>query len=546
MQQHQYRARYYLNANGAYTLPHEKIAFYLNPGLFIPAIPVLTTLIMGFVYLFAPEEVTQQFVVFTGRLTRDLTIPNGYPVTLDNGTEYTRLYYCMMDSGIGNNICGSHSPVYDYTTCIQAVHNCEPDMNKTWPRDHGFLQCLQSNFNVSMRQTNVFLTCLDSSEGLMSEVFENMDSKAFLGSYNYISLLITSLAVMSSFVVATAGGIYRGNMITVNSSKHIKGINPLSWGCILVALIWNIAGFAWSFGMHFIKDSAFKHYPLTGCTVALTMGAFTLASGFFISYFIHYLFPGPNQSSTDAPAPPPEQGAPVSSYRPQPWMRGQRIGVQNTDPLVEENATDYDWKIITPLMVRTFAWCWVFTDGLLFLGLVQPQASILNSYAIRIFFGIILARLLQLVSSYFANLAYINRSIENDRWSNTTDPREFGAHMVVIFAYLASIPVLIDSLFHFGWAYTYADQAVTGTAARTTFFLFIILIGALPELCRIALLAWVSLNKPEVGSVLFAHELIFLWDWAARAIVVVVAIVTASSNLRDAQYDLKEYFFMFG
>jgi hypothetical protein len=40
--------------------------------------------------------------------------------------------------------------------------------------------------------------------------------------------------------------------------------------------------------------------------------------------------------------------------------------------------------------------------------------------------------------------------------------------------------------------------------------------------------------------------LIFLWDWAARAIVVVVAIVTASSNLRDAQYDLKEYFFMFG
>jgi len=111
-------------------------------------------------------------------------------------------------------------------------------------------------------------------------------------------------------------------------------------------------------------------------------------------------------------------------------------------------------------MVRTFGWCWVFADGLIFVGLLQPQSSIINSYAVRVFYGVTLARLFQLVSAYFANQAYINRSVDGEaKFSKEADPKEFGAHMVTLFAYLASLPLLVDSLYHSGWASKYYSEA---------------------------------------------------------------------------------------
>lgn len=582
MQQHPYRPRYYLSADPSeapsYTLPHEKISAYLNIGLLLSAIPVIFTVVVSFIVLFSAEDVTQNFVVKTGRLTRDLAIPDGYPVTLDNGTEYTRLYYCMMDSGIGNDKCGSHSPVVDFTDCIHSVHYCDSQMDMTWPRDYGFLKCLQNNFNVSMRQTNVFLTCLDSSEGIMSEVFENMDSTYFLGTYNFVSFLLAAFAIMSSFVVATAGGVYRGNEIVPNAAKHITGFNPLSWICILVALVWNVAGLVWSVAMSFSSNATFQHYPITIWTSALTIGTFALTTGFFLTYFVEYLrprkdsvapepasAPGENESP-DALLLNPQQddsqtanvayqmnplSLPTAAYRShyparQQWVGRQRIGVQNTDPLVEAGASDYDWKIITPLMVRTFGWCWVFTDGLLFVGMLQPQSSIMNSYAVRVYFGAVVARLMQLVSSYFANMAYINRIADGPKWKNTANPRNFGAHMVTLFTYLASIPVLVDSVYHSWWAVSYADQAVAGVGAKATIYSFVVLVVLMPELCRLGLLIWVSYSQdPGIGNVLFAHEFIFLWDWALRAIMVTVAIFTASNSLHDAQSSLLGFSLMF-
>jgi len=213
MQRPTYKTRQYLARTAAPDAPAqtEHIPWYANVGLYLSLPPVLITVIVGLVFLTASPEVAQQYVVFTGRLTREMKHPNGYQVTPDNATQFTRLYYCMMDSGIGSDKCGDKAPVFDFQQCARAFVNCDLLADRTWPQDYGFLQCLQGHYNVSLRQTNVFTECLKSTEGVMAEVYENMASTSFLGSYNYVAYLVSGLTIMSSFVVATAGGMYRGN-----------------------------------------------------------------------------------------------------------------------------------------------------------------------------------------------------------------------------------------------------------------------------------------------------------------------------------------------
>jgi hypothetical protein len=536
MQRPTFKARRYLSVKGEYIMPHKDIPWYLNMGLPLAAIPVVITMVVGFIYLTAPADVSQQFVVFTGRLTRNMGHPNGYVVTPDNGTEYTRLYYCMMDSGIASDKCGSKSPVVDFQECVQSVHDCNPSSDRAWPRDYSFLSCLQSNFNVSQRQTNVFLACLDSSEGVMNEVFETPDSNYFLGSYNYVAFLLGGLAVMSSFVVATAGGVYFGNPIAISTNGHISGINPLSWWCVSVAFVWNFSGLCWALGMAYIQKAVlFGDYPVSLWTAGLLLSVFAIATGYFFSYLIEYIYDRVNNNAGYSQV-GPEQGEVDSRY-----PRSQRVGIKRGDPLVGEDATDYDWQVIAPLMVRTFGWCWLLADGLIFVGLLQPQSSIINSYAVRVYFGVTLARLFQLVSSYFANQAYINRSTNPEKWSNATDPKEFGAHMVCLFAHLASLPLLLDSLYHSGWSQKLYTDAVTGVSANNALWLFLILIGVLPELVRMGILLYVSFSNPSVDSILILHELLFAWDWITRALVVVIVVATATPNLRDAQASMRTF-----
>jgi hypothetical protein len=598
-----YRPRHYLAGDGDpeknqkksnETFPSADIPWYSNWGVYLLTIPVLASVILGLIFINSAEDKAQLFVVFTGRLTREMGHPNSYMVTPDNGTEYTRVYYCLMDSGIGSDRCGDKSPVYDYQLCMQSIYDCSSEMHMTWPVDYGFLKCAQNNYNASTGSVNRFLACSRSEEGVMALDFQSPNSDNFLGSYNYVSFLLSALTVMSSFVVASAGGIYRGNIINV-SYGHISGFNPLSWGLISVALVWNILAIFFTIGMGAIQKPATSHYPMTLWTSGLILTVFTGATGYFLSFFIEYVHARMNSEGTKevvpaaanlvtpgtmqptpggpqayppmyppggfpagfppgyAPVYPGPQGYPAppgfyppnsqSQYNPShPNTAIQRVGVKPEMPLVAEGDTGHDWKVIAPLMVRTFAWCWVFTDGLFFVGMLNPQSSIINSYAVRVFYGVTLARLFQLVSAYFANQGYINRSVTNEsRLSNQVDPKEFGAHMIAIFTYLASIAILADSLYHIGWPMTYYDEALS-TRSNYTLFIFFLIAVVTPEVIRMWLLFYeVSFGTPGVGTILATYELIFTWDWIARGILVIVAISYTTTNLHDAQSNLQDY-----
>jgi len=71
--------------------------------------------------------------------------------------------------------------------------------------------------------------------------------------------------------------------------------------------------------------------------------------------------------------------------------------------------------------------------------------------------------------------------------------------------------------------------------------MYLVLIGILPEVVRSGILLYVSLYPTKAGDILFAHELLFLWDWVARALVVVIVLATATANLKDAQGALRDY-----
>ena len=533
------------------------------------------SLVVSFLYSTAAVDQTHQYVVFTGSLTRDFTEPNVYPVTLESGTEYTRLYYCMMDSDIGKEKCGSKQPVVDYQQCIDSIHDCKPSSSRTWPRDGGFLECLQSNFQVNVSQTSRFLACEDSSEGVMLEVFRNMNSGVFLGSYNYVSLLATSVVISTSFVVATAGGIYHGDAIQIGKSGHITWTAPLSYWFIIVAWVWNFVGLCFSLGAMWTKDKFFNGDPVTLWTSLLTSGAYLLASTFYSNYLLEYIYDWYNDDKTGAPSDAkaevvtvPDGSAPEGGanqvpkdvayaycnnprhralarqayYQPRSaaWVGGRYIGVKFAST---ESASQDDWHKIAPLMVQTFAWDWVFTDGLLFVGMLHAQTSVLNSQAQRVFFSITSARLLQLAFAYFLNRSLLNTSTERTygRLIKGTKPQEFGVQLMALLVYAASLFCLADALYQFSWSWKYLSEGIASSGPAGVSIAFTILVSVVPELFRIVFLIAVSIWDIDIHYMLSILEGIFAYEWIIRHIWVLTTLLVVVPILKNAQADYHSF-----
>lgn len=568
-------ARYYLaappggeDATSAEPPPPPYATSLTILGVVLSFLAVLLTLVLSFVFVMAPKDLSSQFIVYTGQLTREWGPINGYPVTISNATSYTRLYYCMMDSDIGKEKCGNKSPVVDYQECIESLHDCGMSLSGGWPRDYGFLTCLQGHFNVTVTQTNQFLTCLDSSEGVMVEVFQNSASSAFLGSYNYVALLLTALTVMSSFVVGTGGGIFSGGKISESEAGHIRGLSPLSYYFVGIAFVWNFAGLIAVLLLDFSKTSPVEDFPVTLWTTFLTLGVMAMGTAFFGTYLVEWLsdlYWGANDMHNYSQVAPESSGgdpsAPmVTASRASFGGTRQRFASRSGCPLAAPRAgsgylgvqlssgaaTDDNWRRIGPVMAQTFAWCWVIVDGILFVGMLHPQTSVLNSYAVRVFFSITSARLLQLSYAYFFNAAFFNGSIDpSTRWTNKASPKEFGVQVTSLFVYLASLPCLVDAVYHFAWSLPYLAESVPSGRGKDLMIMFIVLIVALPEFLRCALLVGLSVMRIDAPYILAILEFIFAWDWITRAIMIISTLATVSAELRDEQAVLTDFKLLF-
>ena len=157
-------------------------------------------------------DVSSDMLVFTGRRTRDWTTANTYSMNSAGDDRFTRLYVCMKSAGVvvpgftGDSFAA-------YRIAAKQRYDCGLESDFGWPRDVGFMRCIQKNFAVDFHRSNVFMKCLDLTEGIMAENVQTEASTLFLGSYNFVTFLLLAMGIIAAFLIFTAGGWFSGNSI---------------------------------------------------------------------------------------------------------------------------------------------------------------------------------------------------------------------------------------------------------------------------------------------------------------------------------------------
>ena len=242
-------------------------------------------------------DTASSMVVLTGHRTRDWSAPNSYSMHSASEDHHTRLYSCMMQAGITRGTF--RSTLGEFRQDAKAYYNCGLESDMGWPRDYGFLRCLQNHFNATYHQGNVFLKCLDLSEGVMVESIQSRNSGLFLGSYNFVALQMASLAVITAFLIFTAGGAWNDdNEITITMSGHIGGAwRPLSTFNVNYALVWSFFMLASSLYYTFPMNNTWSDipavddrnaFPTTPWGGYFCSMVFLAMFGFFFSYFLEW------------------------------------------------------------------------------------------------------------------------------------------------------------------------------------------------------------------------------------------------------------------
>ena len=181
------------------------------------------------------SDVSSQMVVFTGHRTRDWSTANSYSMHSSGEDRLTRLYVCMQSAGIKNPDDPTYSSLGDFREKVKTKKDCGAESDGGWPRDYGFLRCIQDNFDADFHQSNVFLKCLDLTEGVMVETIQTPASTLFLGSFNFVALLIASMGIMASFLLFTAGGFFADSWLKTDMMFDKQSEQWVQSGYIYVA-----------------------------------------------------------------------------------------------------------------------------------------------------------------------------------------------------------------------------------------------------------------------------------------------------------------------
>ena len=76
-------------------------------------------------------------------------------------------------------------------------NNCDSQGDHNWPGDYGFFICVKTVLLTNMTQVNSYLDCLNRAEGVLLASIQPPAGELILGSYNYLALLLTGVAILS-------------------------------------------------------------------------------------------------------------------------------------------------------------------------------------------------------------------------------------------------------------------------------------------------------------------------------------------------------------
>ena len=561
---------------------------------FLTLAAVVAAAALGFIILQQNSNVSSHFIVYTGMRTRDGEQPNVFPVITPENDAFTRAYACMMDAGIARDPgqCSTQETVKDFRTCVQGrPGSVQCDQHIATQSDIATLKCLQRNYNVTIRQTNVFTECLSLSQPMTFQSIQNINSEVFLGSYNYAVLLCVALTIIASFVVLTAGGWYHHGSIEQCElkGKHIWGWwSPFSIYRAYVSWAWNVVALLFAFGIAYMNDNfnyanqedSTKRFPVTLWTCMLSIGSFAVVVAFYTYYLFEWAFAGafavlypPRSADAEGDGGatnvvPSEAAAKSMFYRhggrrstsrlsatammrrpfqPSHWNKrhGSYIGVQ----LYDESVADAEVRAqhIAPLMLQAFAWTWVFSDGLFFVGMLTPQSSITHESVVRVFFGITAARLFQLAGAYLADKAYLNEKTEE---SPTDNDFKRGVIISAVMVQLASLISLVATFIEFMSTVEFSRIASLSASGVPSYYIiqifFLVTVGIMPEVLKsyniFSAINTVRHNAqvdPD-GFLTFA-EIIYTWEWVARLIIAYITVLPLGELVRNKMADLSSF-----
>ena len=195
-----------------------------------------------------------------------------------------------------------------------------------------------------------------------------------------------------------------------------------------------------------------------------------------------------------------------------------------------------------PLMVETFAWAFIFVDGILFLGMINPQNSPMHENVTIMFAAITGCRILQLAVAKFMLEAFVeDNDASNDAkmgWNNaasTIHPKKFGTQVTLLFTYVASVGLLLIALYNYMNANDLLATLAknTSTSAYTIEIMFMFTVGVAPEIVRSIQLAYFCLYDTSASSILLSTEFLFLWNWVFRMALALVALFYVPAHLKD-------------
>ena len=556
-------------------------------SVFFTVFAVVCPIALGFVVLMKDSDISSQYIVYTGVRTRDKGLPTVFPVSTPENDAYARVYGCMMDADIyrGEDQCGTQKSIQEYQKCMRLRPGSTLcDENIVTDSDYLILRCLQSKHNVTVRQTNVFMECLTLSQPVTYLSIQNAGSAVFLGSYNYAVLIINALTLIASFLVLTSGGWFHAGSVSLYAKKenHIYGFwSPFSiyrvyvaWGWNLIALMFAVV-IAYANGdFNYANKENDKHrFPVTLWTCMLSIGSFALAVAFYMFYAFQWVFAGQfgilyagdppaagcgeevvvegggSQVPTESmfhPRGRPTHGSALAHRFQQMtrWRRpGGYVGVQLYDAPSDGVVTA---EHIMPLMLQAFAWTWVFSDGLYFVGMLTPQSSITNESVVRVFFSITAARIFQLAGAYMASKAYITGD-------NNKNVEKRGVVISAVLVHVASLMCIVAATVDFMSTLKFSELASqatdSGPSTHMIHIFFLILVIILPELWRTANLLSATYklatspedHKIDKDSYLTSSEALFTWEWLVRFILAFIILLPLAEAVRDQQNVLLDF-----
>lgn len=474
-------------------------------------------------------------VVNTGHRTRDWATANSYSMNAFGEDQQTRLYVCMRSAGVLAHPTVVPDSIGNYRALAKTTFDCGTESDGGWPRDIGFLRCIQRKFNADFHKSNLFLACLDHTEGVMVENIQTDASTLFLGSYNFVAFLIAAMGVMTAFLIFTAGGWFIGNVLR-HDSMHVNALDrdgydrvdpktkelmkvtvpsgymyiasylewaPLSALPNFLALLWSLVLFGASMWLTYPQrgmwgdtvsiDGGASSFPGTPWTGNLCSGVTFVMSMYFASCLFEWYYDREsrlefnkrrkfevdnkranyarvaeaNKANTENPErttqlwnrqfPPPPNVTdappgftmPSDSYGAQGNLYADvsnlysKFSIQNADfrhfPVhlgtrfnyqlyYEDNGNKSMYLRMAPLLNKVFTLAWVFTDCLLFIGMINSQNSPLNENIVNIWYYIAVCRGFQLAAAYFMDdvlFSYTKRKMKlSDGINNTNTVRK--------------------------------------------------------------------------------------------------------------------------